>query len=69
MLGYNIVSLNSRGLADKLKRKEILTWLDQKSYYFKKPILYLTQKVTGRPNGQATSSCPMEQVIPEEPAS
>ena len=30
MSGYNIVSLNSRGLADKLKRKEILTWLDQK---------------------------------------
>ena len=30
MSGYNIVSLNSRGLADKLKRKEILTWLHQK---------------------------------------
>ena len=29
--GYNIVSLNTRGLADKTKRKELLTWLELKN--------------------------------------
>lgn len=31
MTGYNIASFNSRGLADKLKRRELITWLDQKN--------------------------------------